>query len=322
MAQGWMKARAEAPVFPARPRLGRDSSTRSPSSAIFWPGAAAQVLVVHDDDPYCAALAADLRAQDFSVVEFDDPQAALTYVMNDGRVDAVLIDADLPDISGIDLLTRFRGLGVEPPAAVAAAAGDEEMEEAALEYGAADFLNKSRSPSIGAKRLRLLIGGGKSSNGRPPSKSLIVGPLELRLQSHRALWRDTLVPLTVTEFKIVRLLVARVGEEVPYREIYDVVHGAGFMAGDGQHGYRSNVRSLIRKIRNRFCGIDPSFSEIENYPGFGYRWRGPADGAVAYAKAEDRLLGQPSLAAESQTYAPPPWNGGSRMRASVHSPAS
>jgi two-component system response regulator ChvI len=161
------------------------------------------------------------------------------------------------------------------PAAIVADDGEEEVEEVALEHGASDFLSKSRSPSIGAKRVRLLIGGRKfvPMTGRPLTQSVTVGELDLKLQSHRALWRKALVPLTVTEFKIVRLLVCRAGEEVSYREIYDVVHGAGFLAGDGQHGYRSNVRSLIRKIRNRFRAIDPDFLEIENYPGFGYRWR-------------------------------------------------
>lgn len=244
-------------------------------SAIRWASAAPRVVLIHADDQYCTALAASLRAQEMFVLEFDDHRAALQYVTNGGGIDAVLIDAELPQISGIDLLIRFRSLGVMPPAAIVAAECDEEIEEMALENGAADFLSKTRSPSIGAKRVRLLIGGGKfiPTPERPTLHSVAVGDLDLKLQSHRALWQKSQVPLTVTEFKIVRLLACRAGEEVSYREIYDVVHGAGFMAGDGQHGYRSNVRSLIRKIRNRFRAIDGDFSEIENYPGFGYRWR-------------------------------------------------
>lgn len=179
------------------------------------------------------------------------------------------------------------------PAAIVADDGEEEVEEVALEHGASDFLSKSRSPSIGAKRMRLLIGGRKfvSTLERPSPKSVTVGDLDLKLQSHRALWRKALVPLTVTEFKIVRLLVCRSGEEVSYREIYDVVHGAGFVAGDGQHGYRSNVRSLIRKIRNRFRAIDAEFLEIENYPGFGYRWRDQSRGDASQAATAPKAKG-------------------------------
>jgi two-component system, OmpR family, response regulator ChvI len=33
------------------------------------------------------------------------------------------------------------------------------------------------------------------------------------------------------------------------------------------------VRSAIKRIRNKFHDFDPTFDEIENYQGFGYRWR-------------------------------------------------
>lgn len=238
------------------------------------------IVLIHPNDGYRVALAAYLRAQGFSIVEVEDPLAGIEHVLGDGHVDAVLIDADLPEILGIDLLVRLRNLGVKAPIALVATAYNEAHEEAALEYGAADFLSKSRSLSIIAKRLSLLVGSTRdgSLSERSPAETIAVGPLSLKLRCHRALWKGHQVPLTVTEFKIVRLLACRAGEEVSYREIYDVVHGTGFLAGDGPQGYRSNVRSLIRKIRNRFRAIDGGFSEIENYPAFGYRWRAPECG--------------------------------------------
>ena len=70
----------------------------------------------------------------------------------------------------------------------------------------------------------------------------------------------------------------RAGRDVSYREIYDLVRGEGFRAGSGEQGYRANVRALIKRIRQKFRDVDPTFDLIENYPGFGYRWR---DGAGA-----------------------------------------
>ena len=52
-----------------------------------------------------------------------------------------------------------------------------------------------------------------------------------------------------------------------------MVHGEGFVAGPGADGYRSNVRTFIKCIRQKFREIVPHFFAIENYPGFGYRWR-------------------------------------------------
>jgi two-component system response regulator ChvI len=233
--------------------------------------------LIHPHDGYRVSLAAYLRAHGFLIVEADTPHAAIEHLLDGGQVDAVLIDADLPGTPGMDLLVRLRSLGVKAPIALVAAAYNEAQEETALEYGAADFLSKTRSLSLIAKRLNLLASSAPVNITLEPAsaETVATGQLTLKLRCHRAVWKGHQVPLTVTEFKIVRLLACRAGEEVSYREIYDVVHGAGFLAGDGPHGYRSNVRSLIRKIRNRFRTIDEDFAEIENYPAFGYRWRAP-----------------------------------------------
>ena len=95
----------------------------------------------------------------------------------------------------------------------------------------------------------------------------------LRPRISRAYWAGQDVNLTVTEYNIVQRLTARAGEFVSYRAIYDCVHHAGFIAGRGDDGYRTNVRSSMKRIRNKFRAIDGSFSEIENFPAFGYRWR-------------------------------------------------
>jgi two-component system response regulator ChvI len=80
------------------------------------------------------------------------------------------------------------------------------------------------------------------------------------------------VDLTLTEFGIVAYMAENPGRDVSYREIYDIVHGEGFMAGEGEMGFRTNVRAFIKRIRHKFREVDPDFSLIKNYPGFGYRW--------------------------------------------------
>src|SRR3546814_12592423 len=71
---------------------------------------------------------------------------------------------------------------------------------------------------------------------------LRLGPLDIHFRINRANWDGQPVPLTTTEFRVVHLLASRAGEDVSYRAIYDVVHGRGFIAGDGSDGYRTNVR--------------------------------------------------------------------------------
>jgi two-component system response regulator ChvI len=67
-------------------------------------------------------------------------------------------------------------------------------------------------------------------------------------------------------------LAQRAGRDVGYREIYDAVRGVGFEAGQGPDGYRANVRAMVKRIRQKFRGVDENFDALANYPGFGYRW--------------------------------------------------
>ena len=101
------------------------------------------------------------------------------------------------------------------------------------------------------------------------------GKLLLRPDISRAYWKDADLGLTLGEYNIVYLLASNVGRYVTYRAIYDRLHYEGFIAGDGADGYRANVRSAIKRIRNKFRSLDPTFDEIENYNGFGYCWKKP-----------------------------------------------
>ena len=155
---------------------------------------------------------------------------------------------------------------------------DQIYEEAALQGGAVDFVEKSRSFSILLKRMNLILAGRKGGDSAlggeasAPASLLHRGELELRGETSRVFWKGKEVPLSVTEFKMVALLAARAGQDVRYRDLYDLVHGSGFVAGYGTEGYRSNVRAFVKRIRQKFREVDPAFDEIENYSGFGYRW--------------------------------------------------
>ena len=48
----------------------------------------------------------------------------------------------------------------------------------------------------------------------------------------------------MTEFNIIAYLIENMTRDVSYREIYDIVHGEGFMAGEGDIGFRTNVRAF------------------------------------------------------------------------------
>jgi two-component system response regulator ChvI len=186
----------------------------------------------------------------------------------------MLLDWRMPNLTGLDVLRQIRAAGTSIPVIFLTVLSDDIYEEAALESGAVDFIDKSRRLPILLKRLQLIAEGGRPSSEPEPARAstLQLGRLTLRFDISRAVWAGRSVDLTLTEFNILTLLAEKAGQDVGYREIYDLVHGKDFIAGHGSEGYRANVRTFIKRIRKKFRDVDPGFDHIENYAGFGYRW--------------------------------------------------
>ncbi|MPY72473.1 MAG: response regulator, partial [Alphaproteobacteria bacterium] len=229
------------------------------------------MLLVDDDPAFIEALSENLDHEGYTPIHHPDSATALEWLLDGGRCDVILLDWYMPDVTGIAFLKRVRDAGINTPVIVLTGVNKEVVEDAALGCGAVDFIDKSRRLSILLKRMRLIVTGSKQEEA--PIEALEVGELTLYPETCRARWQDQEVGLTICEFRIVQKLASRRGVDFTYRDIYDVVHGEGFWAGDGDDGFRINVRSLIKRIRQKFRAIDPEFELIENYPGYGYRWR-------------------------------------------------
>lgn len=254
--------------------------------------ALARIALVDDDDLFRESLGLNLADEGYEVVSFDRGEPALDFFAKGGQVDIVLLDWRMPKMDGIDVLRQMRARGIEVPVIFLTVLSDQIYEEAALAGGALDFVEKSRSLSILLKRMRLIIDGTKAGGDEVGAETAVgvqrLGKLELRLDNSRAFWDGTRIDLTLTEFNIVKLMATRPEEDVSYREIYDLVHGKGFLAGYGPSGYRANVRAFIKRIRQKFRAVDAEFDCIENYPGFGYRW---GDGTGQRSGNEDADVG-------------------------------
>jgi two-component system, OmpR family, response regulator ChvI len=143
----------------------------------------------------------------------------------------------------------------------------------AFDHGAVDFVSKARDRQVLVRRLRSVVELAKPKTDLPFQERLACD--KLLLESYRAYWNQVDVGLTLGEYNIVHLLASKPGNFVTYRAVYDRLRHEGFIAGEGAEGYRANVRSAIKRIRNKFRACDPTFNRIENYTAFGYCWKKP-----------------------------------------------
>jgi two-component system response regulator ChvI len=276
-------------------RLGQNdmrSSTRSAVPAAIGQAELRRVVLVESDQYYREVLTFELLRQGFVVHAFADGASLLGSLATTIDADLAVLDWDLPKMPGIKLLAQLRQHGVNLPIVFLTGkvmAGNEHercllapretlnaYECMAFDQGAVDFIAKSRDRQVLVRRLRRVVelARPKPKTDLPVQERLACG--KLLLESSRASWNQVDVDLTLGEYNIVHLLASKAGSFVTYRAVYDRLHHEGFIAGEGAEGYRANVRSAIKRIRNKFRAFDPTFDEIENYTGFGYCWRKPS----------------------------------------------
>ena len=232
---------------------------------------AAHVVLVDDDQTFLRVFAANLQTAGYRTECFDNAKQALLALQRDIRPDACVLDWQMPELDGLELFKALRDRGITVPVLFLTSHGQPIFEEAALDAGAVDFVDKSKGPAIILHRLSLALTRQPVQRGAAEADA-VVGGLVLSQSSKRARWRGNHVPLSHNEFDVVALLAKHAGHDVGYRQIYDAVRGSGFFAGQGEDGYRANVRAMVKRIRRKFEQMDPSFDALQNYPGFGYRW--------------------------------------------------
>jgi two-component system response regulator ChvI len=232
------------------------------------------MVLVDDDEIYAEVVADGLGQLGFEVTHYPSGDILLDEPARLQDADVIVLDWRLPTGPGTELMRQLRERGVDLPIVFLSGVPTRTYEATALDRGALDFVDKARGLAIIAKRLRMVVGWSARENSPRIRSVLRRGPLELQPELMRATWKGADLDLTLTEFNIVYLLASRAGEYVTYRAVYDCVHGVGFVAGNGEDGFRANVRSSIKRIRIKFRAADPRFGEIENFAAVGYRWGG------------------------------------------------
>ena len=103
-----------------------------------------QILVVDDDEVDQMSIKRSLSKTSLSV----QISTAMTgkeglQMLQEKKFDCILLDFVLPDMNGLDLLHKIRGIGVLTPLLVVTSHGDEQIAAKAIQMGAADYIPKS-----------------------------------------------------------------------------------------------------------------------------------------------------------------------------------
>jgi DNA-binding response OmpR family regulator len=193
-----------------------------------------------------------------------DRGRALLKELNTESYDLLLLDWEIPDVSGYEVLRTLRGqLGVQTPVLFLTHRDSEEDVVQALEAGADDFLVKP--PRERELLARVDSVGRRSREGASQDEALEVPPFHIDLKRREIAVNGAIADLTRREFDVALLLFRNVGKVLSRGHIMQVVWGQS--AATLTRTVDMHV-SRVRKVLGLSASIGLRLTAIY---GYGYR---------------------------------------------------
>jgi two-component system copper resistance phosphate regulon response regulator CusR len=229
-----------------------------------------RILVVEDERRIADFLQRGLQSAGYSADIAGNGKDALESIQNT-EYDLLILDLGLPDIDGIDLLTRIRNRKVTCPVLILSARDAVEDRVKGLEGGADDYLVKPFAFVELLARVRVLL-----RRGQPATERLQVGDLMLDILRRKVTRAGEPIELAPKEFSILEYLMRNRGRPLSRTMIVEHVWDMDY------DGLTNIVDVYIRHLRSK---IDDKFTNkmIHTVRGIGYMIDVPEETAAPAA---------------------------------------
>jgi two-component system OmpR family response regulator len=226
------------------------------------PSTQVRVLVVDDEENILKLLTTALRFVGFDVAAAATGLTALDRAY-EHRPEVIVLDVMLPDLDGFEVCRRLRAAGVDAPVLFLTARDAVEDKIHGLTLGGDDYVTKPFDLDELVARVHVLLKRGRTEVRR--SERLRAGKVELDEATHEV-WRNgELIPLSATEFALLRYLMVNAGRVLSKAQILDHVWKFDFQGDSGI------VETYIYYLRRKLDGPDDQL--IRTVRGAGYLLR-------------------------------------------------
>ena len=226
-----------------------------------------KIAIVEDDPDQRHNYRTALEKQGYKVAAYED-RASAREAMTRAMPDLVVLDIILGHEidAGFQLCRELLTLEPSLPVIFLTERVDEIDKISGLRLGAWDYQPKPVSLGFLVERIASLLRlkelrENPTTNARPARQT---GHLSIDEDAMHIHWREQLLNLTITEFRLIAALARRPG--------YPVTYEALMQATIQQYVTRNTINTHMRNIRRKFCALDSNFACIDNEYGYGYRW--------------------------------------------------
>ncbi len=180
---------------------------------------AMDLLLVEDDEMLGDGIQSVLQRRGMMIDWVRDGMTAMESLKS-ARYDVLLLDLNIPWLSGLEVLTRLRGGGNQIPVLVLTARSEVVDRVAALDSGADDYMVKPFDIDELCARIRALH---RRHHGREPLR-LHHGDLMLDPSSRTVTLRDSEISLSAKEFDILKALMENMGRVMSRRKLNETIY--------------------------------------------------------------------------------------------------
>jgi len=223
-----------------------------------------RILVVEDEADIAEVLQYNLELEGFEVDCASRGDDALDAIRRSAP-DLILLDLMLPGVNGVELtrILKRDEATAQIPLIMVTARGDEMDRIVGLELGADDYIPKPFSPRELVLRVQAVLRRLGKEGGE--DETLSIGDIHLDVAGHRLRVNGDELPLTATEFRLLRLLMERRNRVQTRTQLLSEVWG--YSDDVDSRTVDTHMRRLRRKLGDEAA-------RIETVIGVGYRMRG------------------------------------------------
>jgi len=222
-----------------------------------------RILLIEDEEDIAALIKLQAEISGYKLhVEVDGINGFLAAERE--KPDLVILDIMLPGQNGLDVCRKMKNSpSLKSIPVIILSAKSEELDVIlGLELGADDYVAKPFSPKILFSRIKAVMRRGKESEKTP--KVLRFGEFSLEIDRYLLKRKETPIPMTLSEFGILKRLIINRGKVLTRNQLLDDVNNDDAFIVD------RNIDVHIASLRKK---LGPSFDWIETVRGVGYRFK-------------------------------------------------
>ena len=218
-------------------------------------------ILVIDDEPGVRELICDaLSISEFSASQANDGLEALSLLRRE-KFDLLILDINMPKLDGLALLEKLRSEGAATPVLMLSARADKTDINQGLRLGADDYLTKPFSIEELVLRVKAILR--RSGSEASEVKVLTCGSISMDLSKYQVKFKEELVELSPTEFKLLEQLILNRGNVISKETLLSEVWEIDFKSSS------TVVDTYISYLRKKLSVF--GFEGIKTVRGIGFQ---------------------------------------------------